>query len=150
MDFIYTLMPLAFLIAVMYFLMIRPQKKKEKQVNTMRSNLKVGDEILTIGGIRGVISKVRDDYLTIQVGADKTKLEVTRWAISQKVDSDPGRSKPAQQRAKEVEQDEDKPKKTRPKKLEKASDKGAETASADVATPVGTEEKPEQSDQKAD
>lgn len=138
MDLLYTLMPLAFLIAVMYFLMIRPQKKKEKQVNNMRGNLKVGDEVLTIGGIHGVISKVREDYLTIQVGADKTKLEVTRWAISQKVNSEPVKTKPSQRKPKE-EEDAPEAKKARPKKLEKAVDKDTQEAKSNETTTESVE-----------
>lgn len=66
----------------MYFLLIRPQKKKEKEINLMRSNLKVGDEIITIGGICGKIVKVKDETIVIQVGADKVKFEMMRWAVS--------------------------------------------------------------------
>ena len=57
-DRLYTLMPLVLLIAIMYFLLIRPQKKREKQVNEMRSAVKVGDEVITIGGIHGTVSKL--------------------------------------------------------------------------------------------
>ena len=69
-------------IAAMYFLLIRPQKKKDKQIQAMRSNLQVGDEIITIGGIRGKIVKTKDDSIVIQVGADKVKFEMMRWAVS--------------------------------------------------------------------
>jgi preprotein translocase subunit YajC len=64
-----------------YFLLIRPQQKKEKKIREMRSNLKVGDEVITIGGIYGKITKIKDDVLTIEVGADKTKFNITRWAV---------------------------------------------------------------------
>lgn len=74
------IIPLGFL-AIFYFLLIRPQQKKEKKIREMRSNLKVGDEIVTIGGIHGKIIKLKDDMVTIEVGADKTKLPVARWAI---------------------------------------------------------------------
>ena len=69
-------------IALMYFLLIRPQKKKEKEVKEMRDAIKVGDEVITIGGICGKIVKTKDDSLIIQVGADKTKFEIMRWAVS--------------------------------------------------------------------
>ena len=62
-------------------MVIRPQKKREKQINEMRDNLKVGDEVITIGGIYGKIVKVKDEVVTIEVGADRTKMNVTRWAI---------------------------------------------------------------------
>jgi preprotein translocase subunit YajC len=89
MDTLYTLMPLIFLILIMYFLFIRPQKKREKQINAMRNSIKVGDHIITIGGIYGPVIRVKDDSLTIQVGTDKTKLEVTRWSVSKVVDELP-------------------------------------------------------------
>ena len=69
-------------IAIMYFLLIRPQKKKEQEINKMRSSIAVGDQIVTIGGICGKVIKTKDDTLIIQVGADKTKMEMKRWAVS--------------------------------------------------------------------
>ena len=59
-----TLLPLVLLLVIMYFLLIRPQKKREKQVNEMRSNVRVGDEIITIGGICGKVVKTKDESLT--------------------------------------------------------------------------------------
>lgn len=67
--------------AGMYFLMIRPQKKKQKEEQEMRETLQIGDEISTIGGIVGKIITVKDDSLIIETGADRTKLKITRWAI---------------------------------------------------------------------
>ena len=75
-------LPLVILIAVMYFLMIRPQRKKDKAINEMRRSLTVGDEIVTIGGIVGKIVKTKDETIVIQVGADKIKMEMMRWAVS--------------------------------------------------------------------
>ena len=66
----------------MYFLMIRPQKKKDKAINEMRRGLTVGDEIVTIGGIVGKIVKTKDETIVIQVGAERIKLEMMRWAVS--------------------------------------------------------------------
>ncbi|KNF09230.1 protein translocase subunit yajC [Gottschalkia purinilytica] len=74
------LIPLGFLV-VFYFVLIRPQKKREKEIRDMRSNIKVGDEVITIGGIFGKIVKVKDDELTIEVGSDKTRFNVAKWAI---------------------------------------------------------------------
>ena len=70
------------LFVVMYFLMIRPQKKKDKQIQDMRKSLQVGDEIITIGGICGKIVKTKEESFIIQVGADKVKFEMMRWAVS--------------------------------------------------------------------
>lgn len=69
------------LLAIFYFLVIRPQQKKNKQINEMRSSLRVGDEITTIGGIYGKITKIKDDMITVEVGADKTKMNITKWAV---------------------------------------------------------------------
>ncbi len=67
--------------AIMYFVMIRPQKKQEKQLKAMINAVKVGDEILTIGGIHGKISKIKDDNITIVSSTQKTSIEISRWAI---------------------------------------------------------------------
>ncbi|NMA48963.1 MAG: preprotein translocase subunit YajC [Tissierellia bacterium] len=69
------------LLAIFYFFAIRPQRKKEKEIKEMRGSLKVGDDVVTIGGIYGKIVVVKDDVLTIESGSAKTKLELTRWAV---------------------------------------------------------------------
>ncbi|NLC42755.1 MAG: preprotein translocase subunit YajC [Clostridiales bacterium] len=75
------LAPFILMIVVMYFLLIRPQRKKDKENKQMLATLTVGDNITTIGGICGKIIAVRDDVLTVEVGADKVKLVFERWAI---------------------------------------------------------------------
>lgn len=69
-------------IVIMYFFMIRPQRKKDKETQEMRNAIKVGDDIITIGGIVGKVVKVRDESLVIAVGADKVKFEVMKWSVS--------------------------------------------------------------------
>lgn len=69
------------LLVIFYFFAIRPQKKKEKEIKEMRSGLRVGDEVVTIGGIYGKIVKAKEDVLTLESGSAKTRLEVTRWAV---------------------------------------------------------------------
>lgn len=76
-----SLLPFILLIAVFYFMIIRPQRKREKETREMLASLKVGDNVTTIGGICGKIVRIRDDILTIEVGTDKVKLVVERWAI---------------------------------------------------------------------
>jgi preprotein translocase subunit YajC len=71
----------AVFLGIFYFLIIRPQQKRDKQVKEMRSNLKVGDQVVTIGGVYGKITKLKEDVLTIEVGADKLKLQIARWAV---------------------------------------------------------------------
>ncbi|MBE6688127.1 MAG: preprotein translocase subunit YajC [Ruminococcaceae bacterium] len=71
------------LLVVMYFFLIRPQKKQEKQIASMRNNLVVGDEISTNGGLIGRIIKINEenDIITIETGSDKTRLKIFRWAV---------------------------------------------------------------------
>lgn len=71
------------LFAVMYFLMIRPQKKKQKEEQQMRDSIQIGDEITTIGGIMGRVVTVKDDSIVLETGAgaERTKMKFQRWAI---------------------------------------------------------------------
>ena len=69
------------MVAVFYFLLIRPQRKKDKAVKEMLNALKVGDRICTIGGIYGTITALKDTTVTIAMGADKTPVVIARWAI---------------------------------------------------------------------
>lgn len=72
------------MIVLFYFLLIRPENKRKKQVNEMRSSLAVGDEITTIGGVVGKIVSIKDDIVVIETGADRVRVELARWAISTK------------------------------------------------------------------
>ncbi|MDF2890221.1 MAG: preprotein translocase, YajC subunit [Clostridia bacterium] len=65
----------------LWFVMIRPQQKREKETKNMRNNVQDGDEIVTIGGIYGKVVSQKEDILTIEVGADKVKMKIARWAI---------------------------------------------------------------------
>ena len=72
----------AVIIAVCYFLMIRPQKKKDKQTRDMIDAIKVGDDVLTIGGIRGTVARIKDDRFFIESSKqEKTVIEIEKWAI---------------------------------------------------------------------
>ena len=114
------ILPLIILLLVMYFLLIRPQKKREKEVNAMRSGVQVGDEIITIGGICGKIVKTKEESLVIQVGADKVKFEIMRWAVSKVVEEG---KKPANGRPEKYEADDEEVevKKAKPKRMKKAA-----------------------------
>ena len=70
------------MIGVMYFLMIRPENKRKKEAEQMRSDMKVGDEITTIGGICGKVVQVKDDKFVIETGADQVRIEFAKWALS--------------------------------------------------------------------
>nr|WP_315019535.1 preprotein translocase subunit YajC [uncultured Aminipila sp.] len=120
MGSLQSLLPLVLLILIMYFLLIRPQKKKEKAVNEMRSNIKAGDEIITIGGICGKVVKVKEETIVIQVGAEKLKFEMMKWSVSKVINSD--ESKTSSKKAKPVEDTEEAPKKSLPKRMKKASE----------------------------
>ena len=76
-----TILLMVALFGVMYFVMIRPQKKKQKEEQEMRDAIQIGDEITTIGGIMGRVVTVKEDSLIIETGADRTKMKITRWAI---------------------------------------------------------------------
>ncbi len=70
------------LFAVFYFFLIRPENKKKKQLQQMRSELKVGDQITTIGGMVGKVVSIKDDMITFETGEDRVRIQVMRWAIS--------------------------------------------------------------------
>ena len=72
------------MLAIMYFMLIRPENKKKKAAEEMRSSLKVGDEITTIGGIVGTVCAVKDKTIVLETGADRVRVEFTKWAISSK------------------------------------------------------------------
>jgi preprotein translocase subunit YajC len=73
-------LPLVAIIAIFYFLILRPQKKKQQETQKMLSALKKGDRVITIGGIHGVIQSVKETTVIIKVDED-TKLEFSRTAI---------------------------------------------------------------------
>ncbi len=76
-----TFLPLVLIFVVFYFFLIRPQRKKDKQVKEMLNNLKAGDRICTIGGIYGTIVGIKDDTVTLSVGRDNLSMVVARWGI---------------------------------------------------------------------
>lgn len=97
------IIPIGFLV-VFYLFAIRPQKKKENEVKSMRSGLRAGDEVITIGGIYGKILKVKDDMVILEVGTTKTRLDVTKWAIGSVVNKNESKNT---KKDEEVEQDKD-------------------------------------------
>ena len=76
-----TFLPMVLIFVVFYFMLIRPQRKKDKKVKEMLNNLKAGDRICTIGGIYGTITGIKDDTITLSVGKDNLSMVVARWAI---------------------------------------------------------------------
>ena len=80
-----TLAPILLMIVVFYFLLIRPQQKKEKERRKMISELKIGDKVLTVGGIYGVVSSMKTDDIIVLKISDSSKVEVARSAIQTKI-----------------------------------------------------------------
>ena len=76
-----TFVPMVLIVVVFWLFLIRPQRKKDKKIKEMLAALKVGDRVCTIGGIYGTVVALKDDTVTIAVGAAKTQLVMARWAI---------------------------------------------------------------------
>ena len=76
-----SLIPLVLMFAIFYFMLIRPQRKKDKKVKEMLAALKHGDRVCTIGGIYGTITGIKDETIELAVSNENTKLIVARWAI---------------------------------------------------------------------
>lgn len=72
------------MIAMIYFMVVRPESKRKKAAETLRSSLKEGDEITTIGGITGKICAIKESTVVFETGADRVRLEVAKWAIANK------------------------------------------------------------------
>jgi preprotein translocase subunit YajC len=77
-----TMLPLLLLVPLMYFVMIRPQQKRQKQWQEMLGSIKPGDKITTAGGIRGIILSIKDDAVIIRVAPDNLKMEIAKTAIA--------------------------------------------------------------------
>ena len=76
------LITLVLMLAVFYFMLIRPENKRKKEAEQMRSSVKNGDKITTIGGILGVVVNVKEDKIVLETGADQVRIEFAKWAIS--------------------------------------------------------------------
>ncbi len=76
-----TMLPMVLILVVFWFMLIRPQRKKDKQVKEMLNNLKAGDRVCTIGGIYGTIVGIKDDTVTLSVGRDNLSMVIARWGI---------------------------------------------------------------------
>ena len=83
MDYSWILM-LVLMFAMLYFFMIRPENKRKKEAENLRNSLTVGDEITTIGGMTGTICAVKENTIVFETGADRVRIEITKWAVSNK------------------------------------------------------------------
>lgn len=78
---IFTIVYFVLFLGVMYLILFLPQRRREKKARKMLEALKVGDEIVTIGGISGTVLSMKDDELTIETSVQKTKLNIKKWAV---------------------------------------------------------------------
>ena len=77
-----TMLMLVIMIAVFYFMLIRPENKRKKEAEQMRSSVKKGDKITTIGGIVGTVVDVKENNIVIETSADQVRIEVAKWSLS--------------------------------------------------------------------
>ena len=82
MDALSGIFMLVMMVAIFYFLLIRPENKRKKEAENMRSKLKVGDNVTTIGGITGKIVSIKDDSFVLETGADQVRIEFKKWGLS--------------------------------------------------------------------
>ena len=88
MDCSWILM-LVLMFAMLYFFMIRPENKRKKEAENLRNSLSVGDEITTIGGMTGTVCAVKENTIVFETGADRVRIEITKWAVSTKTAAAP-------------------------------------------------------------
>ena len=77
------IVPFVLLIVVFYFVLIRPQRKRDKETQRMRNSLQVGDEIITVGGVVGLVVSIKEDTVVLETGGDRSKIRVKQWAIQE-------------------------------------------------------------------
>lgn len=75
------ILPFVLLLVVFYFFLIRPQRKKDKETQSMRNSIQVGDEITTVGGIVGIVVSIKEDTVVLETGGDRSKIRIKRWAV---------------------------------------------------------------------
>ena len=75
-------MPMILIFAIFYFLMIRPQQNKQKELQTMIAAIKKGDKVVTSGGLLGTVSSIQEDYVVLTVGDSDNKIEILKSAIA--------------------------------------------------------------------
>ena len=119
MEQFYSIGMILVMIAIFYFLLIRPESKRKKQAQQMRDSLKKGDMITSIGGIVGKIVHVTDNTIIIETSDDRVRMELTKWAVS----STGVQTSDQPETKKEKKEDKKEEKKEEPAKIEeKASD----------------------------
>ena len=112
------------LFAVMYFILIRPQKKKEKEQKAMQNDLRIGDEVVTIGGIVGLVVKTTEDTVVIECGGDRSRIRMKKWAIQENVTVREDAERARAAAAAELQKKKEEKKKGKKSDSEAAEDKG--------------------------
>lgn len=80
-----TFLPFILALVLLYFILLRPQKKREKEAQEMRENVRVGDEVCTAGGLVGIVIRVADDTVVLETGGERSKIRVKKWAIHENI-----------------------------------------------------------------
>ena len=105
-DMMSMMLPLVLMLVVFYFMLIRPENKRKKEAEEMRSNVRNGDVITTIGGITGTVVDVKEKKFVIETSADRVRIEFEKWALSTnetaaaRADADKKKAKEAAAKAK--------------------------------------------------
>ena len=102
MDYSWIVM-LVLMFALLYFFMIRPENKRKKEAENLRNSLAVGDEITTIGGMTGTVCAVKENTIVFETGADRVRIEITKWAVSTTGVQSSGEEKSSKEEKKEDE-----------------------------------------------
>ena len=116
------ILSLVLMLVLLYFMAIKPQKKREQEMKNMQESLQVGDEIITSGGIVGIIVRKGDDTVVIETGGERHKLRIKTWAIAENVSAADrakeasGKKKPDSVAAAKLTDDEDEAPKSKKKK----------------------------------
>ena len=78
-----TMIMMVMMVAIFYFMLIRPENKRKKEAEQMRSSVKTGDNVTTIGGVTGVVVDVKEDKFVLETGADRVRIEFAKFALSE-------------------------------------------------------------------
>ena len=78
-----TVVMMAVMLGLMYFMLIRPENKRKKEAEEMRASLKAGDEVTTIGGVTGTVVDVKENKFVLETGADRVRIEFAKFALSE-------------------------------------------------------------------
>lgn len=81
-DMSSTILMLVVMVAIFYFMLIRPENKRKKEAEAQRNALKVGDKIVTIGGIVGYVVDIKEDRFVVETSSDRVRIELAKWALS--------------------------------------------------------------------